>query len=97
MPVQKLVMWLCGMAFAGWPPMVGEAAAPTVDVAVSEIIPSATEPPKVLVIIRNLGSQPLKRTVEVELWLDDQLLGRQGLEETLKPREPVYVEFARPV
>ena len=68
-----------------------------VDLTISGIVPSATEPPKVLVIVRNLGHETFTRSVDVELWLDKQLLGRQQFKEKLGPGKAAYVVFMRPI
>lgn len=78
------------------PPTQANQRESEVDLAVSSIVPSATEPPKVIVIVRNIGSQPFRGPVTVELWWDEQSLGRQQLEEPLPPATPVSVVFLRP-
>ena len=75
---------------------VGGAESAGVDLVVSGIVPSATEPSKILVIVRNIGERPSGRDVGVELKLDDQPIGQQRIGQTLEPRMPLHVEFARP-
>ena len=67
-----------------------------VDLVVSDIVPSASEPPKVLVIVRNAGTRPLVRPSVVELRLDDTVLGRGDVPPLRTPGEPAHVEFRRP-
>jgi len=75
---------------------VSQAEPSGVDLVVSGIAPSATEPPKVFVVVRNRGSLPLKHAFEVELRLDEQLLAKQRVTEDLYPNKPLHVEFLRP-
>lgn len=66
------------------------------DAGILTIIPSATEPPKVLVLVENQGSRPAGN-VKVELWLDEERLGRQSLGGGLGPGERAYAQFMRPM
>ena len=94
----KRLTWLLTSALAATLELGTAASAANVtgaDLVVSGIAPSATEPPKVLVVIRNLGNRPVKSAFGVELWLDDQLLGRQRVQE-LKPGGPLHLVFMRP-
>ncbi len=76
---------------------VGAAELAGVDLVVTDIVPSATEPPKVLVLVENRGTKPLNRSFEVELRLDGAVLDRQRITENLFPnRKPLYVVFYRP-
>ena len=81
-----------------WPSRAqAEPGAP--DLTVVTIIPSATEPPKVLVVVRNVGTETLHHSFEVALWLDGALLGRQRIATNLYPnaKETLDVIFARPL
>lgn len=82
------------LAIMGQPASYAEPSG--VDLVISGIVPSATEAPKVLVVVRNRGSLPLARSFEVELWLDEQLLAKQQVKQDLYPNKPLYVEFLRP-
>lgn len=90
-----LVCWATG-PLGHWATGRVEAAG-QVDLAVAEIIPSATQAPKVLVRVENRGDAALAKPVQVELWLDERSLGKQSLRERLASGEQAYVEFMRPM
>ncbi len=69
-----------------------------VDLVPVGIVPSATEPPKVFVFVQNRGERVVRGSFDVELWLDDQLLGRQRVDESVPARgqHSVKLLFMRP-
>ena len=67
-----------------------------IDFIVSSIVPSAVDASKILVVVKNIGTVRFRRNIEVELWFDDESLGRQRVEEDLRLGVSVYAEFLRP-
>lgn len=88
------VRWVVGFLVAGAAmPCLAESG---VDLVVSDVVVSAVAP-KILVIIRNQGAQALTKNVQVELRMDDMVIGTQEITDTIKSGpKPLYVEFPRP-
>ena len=70
-----------------------------VDLVGAGIVPSAVAPPKVFVFVQNKGDRVARGSFDVELWLDDQLLGRQQVNQSVTPfaKESVKLLFMRPM
>lgn len=85
-------------------PVVSQAAeTPRAGLVVSNIGVAANKPkegeaPKVIVVVRNASDHPIARPFDVELWLDDTLIGRKTVQETLWPqgKNAAHVIFDRP-
>ncbi|MBI3997171.1 MAG: hypothetical protein HY352_05885 [Candidatus Omnitrophica bacterium] len=81
----------------------GTARPPTqpsgVDLVPAGIVPSAVEPPKVFVFMQNRGDRVVRNSFDVELWLDDRLLGRQRVDESVpaNAEHSVKLLFMRPM
>ena len=69
------------------------------DLVGAGIVPSAVAPPKVFVFVQNKGDRVVRNSFDVELWLDDRLLGRQRVDESVpaNAEHSVKLLFMRPM